>query len=166
MTSASDTGRPAAKTIARLRSSSMGALTMLVLQFVLGAGVSIYCTVSHGGIGKAFSNGALLGIHAVLGLLLIIAAVDLLVRAILARHRVMIITSAVGLVAIIGAAVNGISFLKNGADGASLGMAVATGVAMLSYGFSLRILGSASGQTSGPAAGSAPGSAGERPASG
>ncbi|HEY2441740.1 MAG TPA: hypothetical protein VGI31_01260 [Streptosporangiaceae bacterium] len=162
MTSTSDTGQPAAKTIARLRSSSMGALTMLIIQFVLGAGVSIYITPAHGGIGKAFSNGALLAIHAVVGLLLIIAAVDLLVRAVLARHRVMIITSAVGLIAIVGAAVNGITFLKNGADGASLGMAVATGVAMLCYGVSLRILGSAAG----PAAGPAPGSAGGRPARG
>ena len=132
-----------ARARARLLSASMGALSMLVLQFVLGIGVNLYVTVSPGGPGKAFSNGPLLALHAALGLLLIIAAIDLLVRAVLARHRALIATSAVGLLAVLAAAGGGMAFVKNGQDGASMAMAVATGVAMLCYGASLRILGTA-----------------------
>ena len=131
-----------AKARSRLRGSSMGALTMLVLQFVLGVGVNLYISPAKGGVGEAFSNGPLLAIHAVLGLLLIIAAIDLLVRAIRAHHRPVTVVSAIGLLAIIGAASNGISFLSSQQNGPSLGMTVATGVAILCYGLALRFLSS------------------------
>jgi uncharacterized membrane protein YhaH (DUF805 family) len=91
--------------------------------------------------GQAFSSGALLALHTVFGLLLIVTAVSLLVRAIIARHRPVIVTSAVGLLAIIAAAGFGASFVNNSKNGASLGMALATGVAMLSYLVSLLVLG-------------------------
>ena len=146
-------GKDPARAIARLSGSSMGALTMLIIQFVLGTGVNLYITPAKGGVGEAFSNGPLLAIHAVLGVLLLIAAVDLVVRSVLARHRALIVTSAIGLIAILGAAFNGIDFLKNQANGASMGMAVTTGVAMLCYAVSLRVL-------------SSPGSRGGQPARG
>jgi hypothetical protein len=136
------TAEDPARTMARLTGSSMGALVMLIIQFVLGVGVNLYIHPAKGGIGKAFSNGPLLALHAVLGLLLILAAIDLLVRAIMARHRAVIVASAVGLLAIVGAAFNGIGFLKNGQNGQSMGMAVATAVAMLSYAVCLRVLNS------------------------
>ena len=62
-------------------------------------------------------------------------------RAIAARHRPVIVTSAIGLLAIIAAAGSGASFVSDGANGASLGMALATGVAMLCYLVALFILG-------------------------
>ena len=119
----------------------MGALVMLILQFALGIGVNLYITPAKGGIGKAFTNGPLLALHAVLGLLLVIAAVDLLVRAILSRHRALIAVSALGLGAVAAAAGNGIAFLSSGDTGSSMGMAMATAVAMLCYAGCLRILG-------------------------
>lgn len=134
-------GRDAAKATARLRSASMGLLTMLVIQFALGVGVNLYITPAKGGVSEAFSNGPLLALHSVLGLLLIIAAVDLMIRAILTRHRAVVVASAIGLIAILGAAFNGIGFLKNGRTGPSLGMALAACVAMLCYGLCLRVLG-------------------------
>lgn len=130
----------------RLRGASMGAAVMLVIQFGLGVGVNLYVTLPAAGrggrsVGDAFSSGALLALHAVFGLLLVVTAISLLVRAIAARHRPVIVTSAVGLLAIIAAAGSGASFVNDGTNGASLGMALATGVAMLCYLVSLFILG-------------------------
>jgi len=144
MTSAGSTQQAAAKdparAIARLRGASMGALTMLII--ALGVGVNLYITPAKGGVGEAFSNGPLLALHSVLGLLLILAAIDLLVRAIMAGHRVATVASALGLLAILGAAFNGVGFLKHGQNGASMAMSVAGAVAMLCYAVCLVILGS------------------------
>ena len=129
-----------ARSLARLRGASMGALVMLIIQFALGVGVNLYITPAKGGVGEAFSNGPLLALHTVLGLLLIIAAIDLLVRAILARHRVVIVVSAVGLLAIIAAAGSGVAFLRDGQNGSSMGMAIAACVATLCYAVCLRVL--------------------------
>jgi hypothetical protein len=136
------TGKDPARVAARLRGASLGALIMLIIQFVLGSAVSIYISPAEGGIGEAFSNGALLAIHTVLGLLLLIAAIDLLVRSVLAGHRQVIVTSAIALLAIIGAAINGVVFLKHQHASASLGMAVACGIAMACYALALKYLSS------------------------
>jgi hypothetical protein len=138
--------RAADRRLERLRGASMGAAVMLVIQFGLGVGVNLYVTLPAAGrggrsVGQAFSSGALLALHTVFGLLLVVTAVSLLVRAIAARHRPVIVTSAVGLLAIIAAAGSGASFVSDTAIGASLGMALATGVAMLCYLVSLFILG-------------------------
>ncbi|MGN6795885.1 MAG: hypothetical protein ACTHJW_26155 [Streptosporangiaceae bacterium] len=145
MTSRSTTTQSAhsdrAKLLSRLRGSSLGALVMLILQFALGIGVNLYVSPRKGGAGEAFSNGPLLAIHAVLGLLLIIAAIGQLVLAIRARHGAIIAASAIGLIAIAFAASNGAGFLSDQAEGESLGMALATAVAMLCYAICLRIEG-------------------------
>jgi hypothetical protein len=138
--------RAADRRLERLRGASMGAAVMLVIQFGLGVGVNLYTTLPAAGsggrsIGDAFSSGALLALHTAFGLLLIVTALSLLVRAIAARHRPVIVTSAIGLLAIIAAAGSGASFVNDSANGASLGMALATGVAMLCYLVSLFILG-------------------------
>jgi hypothetical protein len=62
-----------------------------------------------------------LAIHSVLGVLLVIAAIYLLVIAIIARDVPVIVTSAVGLAAIVTAAVMGFSFARNVATGNSMG---------------------------------------------
>jgi hypothetical protein len=132
--------RAPAQTIERLRGASMGALVMLILEFALGSAVNLYITPHTGGASEAFSNGPLLALHAVLGVLLILAAIGLLVQSVMARSRFMIVLSAVGLIAIVGAAVNGVTFLSNQQAGASLGMALATAVAMFCYAVALRVL--------------------------
>jgi uncharacterized membrane protein HdeD (DUF308 family) len=118
----------------------MGALVMLIIQFALGTGVNLYITPHKGGVGEAFSNGALLAVHAVLGVLLILAALQFLVRSIMARHRLAIVTSAIGLIAIIAAAGSGVGYLSNRDAGSSLGMALATAVAMLCYAVAIMAL--------------------------
>jgi hypothetical protein len=129
-----------ARALGRLRGASSGALVMLVIQFALGVGVNLYITPAQGGVSEAFTNGPLLALHAVLGILLIIAAIDLLVRAILARHRVVIVVSAIGLLAIVAAAGSGVAFLSDGQNGSSMGMAIAGCVALLCYAVCLRVL--------------------------
>jgi hypothetical protein len=144
MTSTGSTQQTAAQVpaqrIERLRGAAMGALVMLILQFALGSAVNLYSTPHKGGAGEAFSNGPLLALHAVLGVLLILAAIGLLVQSVMAGYRFMIVLSAVGLIAIVGAAVNGVTFLSNQQAGASLGMALATAVAMFCYAVALRVL--------------------------
>jgi len=129
-----------ARALGRLRGASSGALVMLVIQFALGVGVNLYITPAKGGVSEAFTNGPLLALHAVLGILLILAAIDLLVRAILVRHRVVIAVSAVGLLAIVAAAGSGTAFLRDGQNGSSMGMAIAGCVALLCYAVCLRVL--------------------------
>ncbi|HTZ25109.1 MAG TPA: hypothetical protein VMC83_14050 [Streptosporangiaceae bacterium] len=112
----------------------LAAAIMLVIQYALGIWVNLYCTIPTGkGVGQAFSNGAVLALHTVVGLLLILAALSMIIRAVAARHRPSIVASAIGLLAILAAAGAGASFVNDGTNGASLGMALATAVALLCY---------------------------------
>jgi hypothetical protein len=112
---------------------------MLVVQFGLGSYVSLYVTVPgadhSGGFGKAIANGpAGLTVHIVLGLLLVLAAIGALVQATVARHPGLIAGTAIGLLAMLGAAASGGTFVSSGRDAASLVMAILTAVGLLSYG--------------------------------
>jgi len=138
-------GRLTASRISGLRRAGFAAFVMLVVQFALGIYVNLYVTVpsaDHGhGVGQAIANGpAGLTLHVVLGLLLILAALGFLVRAILARHSALIVAAVLGLIAMIGAAASGSAFTGSGRDGASMAMAALAAVGMLCYGTSLFLL--------------------------
>ncbi|TVZ00437.1 hypothetical protein EAS64_38090 [Trebonia kvetii] len=130
-----------AKAANRIRMASFGALTMLVLQFVLGTAYSLYGTAPTSSKSVGMFSSPLLAVHVILGILLVIAAIMLVVRAIQARHRPTIATTSAGLLVILGAFGAGSSFAQDGSDGASLGMALLTAVAMLCYAANLVILG-------------------------
>jgi hypothetical protein len=155
-----DSGSTARGTSARagavpiLRRITLGMAVALLVQYALGMVVNLYVTVparDQGGgvftaIGRAFANGpAGLAVHAGLGLLLIVGAVQLVVRSAVVRHRPLIWLSSVSLLAILGAALNGAAFVNAGDDGASLGMAMLTGIALLCMTIGLYVLGSAPG---------------------
>ena len=70
-----------------------------------------------------------------------VAGISVLARAIRARHRKAIATSAGGLAAIIAAAFSGAAFVSSGQAGASMAMAVLTGVALLYYLANLLLVG-------------------------
>ncbi len=131
----------APKTANRIRMASFGALTMLVIQFVLGTAYSLYGTAPASGKSVGMFSSPLIAIHVILGILIIIAAIMLVVRAVQARHTPTIATTVVGLLVILGAFGAGSSFVKDVSNGASLGMALATAVAMLCYAANLVILG-------------------------
>ena len=121
-----------------LRRVSLAALVMLVVQYGLGIILNLYIAVpasdAHAGIMQEIASGpAMLTLHALLGLGLIGAALALLVRAVRLEDRVIAVLAAAGLTAIGGAFASGEIFVHNGQPGASLAMALLTGVALLCY---------------------------------
>jgi hypothetical protein len=135
-TAAPPSARKTASRQAGLRQASLAILIVLAVQFALGIGVNLYVTLpaaGHPGHGSWFGNGALLALHAALGMFLLLASIFVLVRAIMARNVTLIVTSAAGLVAIFAAAFFGSGFTDKLTDGYSLGMAMATAVALVCY---------------------------------
>jgi len=121
---------------ARLRQANLAIVILLIVQFGLGIGVNLYVTLPAAGRpGHAswFGNGPLLALHATLGMFLVLAAVFVLVRSIMARNRGLILTSAAGLVAIFLAFFFGSNFTDKLTNGYSLGMAIAFAAALACY---------------------------------
>jgi hypothetical protein len=107
--------------------------------------VNLYVTIpkaDHGhGLGSAIANGpAMLSIHAVIGLLLGLAALGVLAQAAIARHLGAIASSAAGLIALGFASAAGASFTRSGQPAESMGMSVLTGVGLLCYAANLYLL--------------------------
>jgi hypothetical protein len=73
----------------------------------------------------------------VLGLLLGLVAIGVLVQAVVARHPGAVVSSALGLLALVCAAAAGASFTSSGDAADSMAMAVLTGVALLCYAVNL-----------------------------
>ena len=80
----------------RIRMASFGALTMLIIQFVLGTAYSLYGTAPASGKSVGMFSSPLLAVHVIMGILIIVAAVMLVVRAVQARHRPTIATTVIG----------------------------------------------------------------------
>jgi len=127
---------------AGLRRASLAILIALIVQFALGISVNLYVTLpaaGHPGHADWFGNGPILALHAALGMFLVLAAVFVLVRAIMARNVTLIVTSAAGLVAIGLAFFFGASFTDKLTNGYSLGMAIAFAVALACYAIGLYV---------------------------
>ncbi|MBO0773967.1 MAG: hypothetical protein J2P35_21155 [Actinobacteria bacterium] len=150
-TVAGTAGRLTARRVRMLRRAGFGTFVMLVVQFALGIYVNLFVPVpgaDHGhGFAQAIANGpAGITLHIVLGLLLILGALGFLVQAILARRPALIAAGAAGLLAMIGAAASGSTFVGNGRDSASMAMALLAAVGLLCYGTSLFMLPPAGGR--------------------
>ena len=125
---------------AGLRQASLAIVIVLIVQFALGISVNLYVTLpaaGHPGHASWFGNGPLLALHAALGMFLVLAAVFVLVRAIMARNRTLIATSAAGLVAIFLAFFFGSNYTDKLTNGYSLGMAIAFAAALACYAIGL-----------------------------
>jgi hypothetical protein len=116
-----------------MRISSLGAVSMLILEFILGVTYNLYGTAPTANKSIGLFSSPVLALHVILAILLLIAAVGQLVRAISIRHRLAIWMSAVGLAGILAAGGAGAGFTRNGAAGASLGMALAFAVSLACY---------------------------------
>src|ERR1700723_3639929 len=116
-TAASATGQAR---LVRIRLSSLGAVVMLIIQFILGIIYNLYGTAPTSTKSVGLFSSPDLALHVILGILLVIAAVGQLIRAIGIRHALSLWMSAVGLVSILGAGFAGLGFTGNGASGASL----------------------------------------------
>jgi heme A synthase len=143
-------GRSQAGKLARLRMASLGAVAMLVIEFILGVIYNLYGTAPTAKKSIGLFSSPDLALHVILGILLFAAAVVLLIRAIGARHALSIWLSAVGLVAIIGAGFAGLGFTSSGAAGASLGMSLAFAAALGCYIAMLVVLAPASAAPADP----------------
>ncbi len=113
--------------------ASLGAVSMLIIQYVLGTVYNLYGTMPTASKSIGLFSSPVLALHVVLSILLLIAAVMLLVRAIGARHRLTIWLSAAGLIGIVAAGFAGLAFTSKGSAGASLGMALAFAVSLACY---------------------------------
>ena len=120
----------------------MAALVMLVIEFGLGMWVNLYAQLPDGdkgagmasGFGRAVADGPVgLGVHAVVGVLLTVAAISVLVRSLLLRRPALIALAAVGVLAILMSATSGARFVGDGDNASSMSMAIGAGVAILSY---------------------------------
>jgi hypothetical protein len=123
---------------AGLRRVCVAALIMLVVQYGLGIFLNLYVAVpasyAHAGMfGEIATAPLALTVHAVLGLALIGTAILLVVRAVAVGDRLLAVLASAGLTAIGGAFGAGEIFVRNGMAGASLAMAILTGVALLCY---------------------------------
>jgi hypothetical protein len=126
-------GRTPASRLARLRISSLGAVIMLIIEFILGIAYNLYGTAPTADKSIGLFSSPVLALHVILAILLLIAAVGQLIRAIGTRHRLAIWMSAVGLLGILGAGFAGLGFTSKGAAGASLGMSLAFAVSLACY---------------------------------
>ena len=125
-----------------LRINSLSAVVMLLIEYGLGIWVNLYAQIpasdqgkgTFAAFGAAVAHGPVaLAVHAVLGTLLLVTAIALIVRAVLARKTAVIVIGAIAFLAVAAAWASGARFVGNAATGASFGMAIATGVALLSY---------------------------------
>jgi hypothetical protein len=135
-----------------LRRTSFGVSLMLLVQYGLGIGVNLYLRVpaadQHRGVATALWRASsrspvTLAIHAVYGLLLVLASLNVLVRAVVSRAGIAVALSLAGLLTVLGAGVSGVVFVDRGREGASMAMAILTGVALLCYVLNLFLLSSA-----------------------
>jgi hypothetical protein len=132
-TTAGATGQALAGRLVRIRLSSLGAVVMLIIQFILGVIYNLYGTAPTSTKSIGLFSSPDLALHVILGILLVIAALGQLIRAIGVRHQLTIWMSAVGLLAILAAGFAGLGFTGSGAAGASLGMSLAFAVALACY---------------------------------
>jgi hypothetical protein len=134
------------------RYASLAAAVSVLVEYGLGVGVNLYVTVPAAdrgasvavAIGRAVQYGPiLLAVHAVVGLVLVLGAVNLVVRCARSADRRVFASSVVYLIAIAGAAASGASFVGQQHPGASLAMALLAGLGLLCCLFNLYVLGSA-----------------------
>jgi uncharacterized membrane protein len=130
------------KRVTGLRTNSFAAIVMLLIEFALGVGVNLYATLPGSDTGRsvlpAFGHAVtggpvVLALHAILGTLLLVTGTTAVVRAALIRRTMLIAVTTVALLSIIVAWLSGARFVGSMADGASMAMATATAVSLLSY---------------------------------
>lgn len=125
-----------------LRPNAFSAVVILLAEYGLGIWVNLYAQIPASDQGKgvfaafgsAVADGPLtLALHALIGTLLLVTAIAFVIRAVLARRAAATVLGAVALLAVIAAWLSGARFVGASANGASFGMAMATGVVLLCY---------------------------------
>lgn len=125
--------RPIVRQARRICAVSSGLVILLLIQYVLGIGYSLYGTAPTAAKAiKPFAS-PLIAAHVILGTLLILIAVYLVVATVRASMRIAAWASITGLASLIAAWITGSAFSEKGTDGYSMAMGVLTAVAILCY---------------------------------
>jgi hypothetical protein len=123
---------------AGLHQACLVVLTGLVIQLALGMVLNLYI-IMPAADGRASylreieTAPGVLTAHALVAGLLLATAGIMLLRAVALRDTAVIALVATGLAALLGAFAAGELFVRNDASGASLSMAILTGIALLCY---------------------------------
>jgi hypothetical protein len=139
----------------QLRINFLAALAILIVQFLLGIAVNLFVKIptDHPGsnppeyftgvaqsVTWAILHGhILLVLHAVFGLVLVIAALTTLVPAIQTRRRGIVVSAVLGFIGVLGAGFNGGSYLNYHQDFSSMIMATGFAIAVVAYSAGLYI---------------------------
>jgi hypothetical protein len=141
MTASAATGQTP-RALSGLRLQLFIALLLLSIEIVLGMAVNLFVKVPAGdkgtslfaGFAAAITAGPVsLAIHAVVGTLIVLAAISVLIRAISTRRGLQIALAIIGLLAVFGAWTSGAGFVGDGKDSASFSMATLTAIAIAAY---------------------------------
>jgi hypothetical protein len=134
--------RPTRRAVNGLRLQLFIALILLAIEIVLGIAVNLFVKLPASDKGKSLfsafaaaigSGPVSLAVHAIVGTLIVLAAISVLIRAISTRRVLQIVLTVIGLLAVLGAWSAGTGFVGSGANGASFGMATATALAIAAY---------------------------------
>jgi hypothetical protein len=139
----------------RLRVQFLGQLIILIVEFLLGTAVNLFVTITRdhpganppeyfGGVVRSVTWATLHGpvlliLHSILGLLLLLNAIGLLIRAIRIRTRNLVTVTAFGAFGILAAGFNGGSFLNYNDDFSSMLMASFFAIAIVAYAVGLYV---------------------------
>lgn len=116
---------------------TLGLIGLLILQFLLGMFAALFVEfpekANEAQIWKFAGQQVSVTLHMLLGLLMLLGAIALVIRAIIMKDKNWIWTSVVGLVGVLAADITGILFIAEQNDIYSYFMAVAFVVALVAY---------------------------------
>jgi hypothetical protein len=133
---------PSSQSFRGLRLQLYIVVALLAIEIVLGVAVTLFAklpasdkgTSLFTAFGGAIASGpANLTIHAIVGTLLVLAGISVIIRAARSRTALQIVLSIIGMVGLLGAWTAGTGFVGHQVDGASFGMALSAGIALLAY---------------------------------
>ena len=124
-----------------LRTIAFAMVGLLVLQYVLGMVTNMFVQFPETDQVNLLwdaARGQLPSLaHIILGVLLLVGAIIFVIRATAKHQRGWIVSSAVGLVAILVAAIGGATYVSSQSDAWSMVMALGFIAALLAYGWGL-----------------------------
>ncbi len=136
-----------------LRTVTIFMLVLLIIEFIIGEITNLFVQIpsTHPGTASSSSPGFVSGlgwsltqsgqlalqVHGALGLLLILLSLVLIGLAIARRSRAWVITSLIGSVGLILAALSGVGFVNSGEANSSLVMALGFLLALIAYALGL-----------------------------
>jgi hypothetical protein len=118
-----------------LRRQSLGLLTMLSIQFILGMLLNLFVDLpKNASFGTTLSHGGIvLALHIIIAVGLLIGSIILIVRSAATRSKSWLIASIIGALGVFVALTNGLAFIFNDDDVTSFIMALGFIVSATTY---------------------------------